>query len=96
LLQIIAYHVDLTTPADSTYELIPEPDKGISEAQVNVAEDLSEAPNQGSEDTDITDPSLTSEGKPRCLTQYFKLCTYVVIYLYYALSSRSCYETLVA
>jgi hypothetical protein len=68
LLQIIAYHVDLTTLADGTYELIPEPNEGISEAQVNIVEDLSEAPNQGSEDTDITDPSLTSEGKPRCIT----------------------------
>jgi hypothetical protein len=68
LLQIIAYHVDLMTLADGTYELIPEPGEGISEAQVNVAEDLSEALNQGSEDTDITDPSLTSEGKPRCIT----------------------------
>jgi hypothetical protein len=68
LLQIIAYHVDLTTLVDGTYELILETDEGISEAQVNVAEDLSEAQNQGSEDTDITDPSLTSEGKPRCIT----------------------------
>jgi hypothetical protein len=50
------------TLADGTYELIPEPDEGIFEAQVNVVEDLSEARNQGSEDTDITDPSLTSEG----------------------------------
>jgi hypothetical protein len=96
LLQIIAYHVDLTTLADGTYELIPEPDEGISEAQVNIAEDHSKAPNQGSEDTDITDPSLTNEGKPRCITQYFKLCTYIVIYPYCALSSMSCYETLVA
>jgi hypothetical protein len=68
LLQIIAYHVDLTTLADGTYELIPEPDKGISEAQVNIAEDLSEAPNQDLEGTDITDPNITSEGKPRCIT----------------------------
>jgi hypothetical protein len=96
LLQFIAYHVDLTTLADGTYELIPEPDEGISETQVNIAEDLFEAPIQGSEDTDITDPSLTSEGKPRCIIQYFKLCTYIVIYLYCELSSRSCYETLVA
>jgi hypothetical protein len=68
LLQIIAYHVDLTTLVDDTYELIPEPEEGISEAQVNVAKDLSEAPNQGSEDTDLTDPSLTSDGKPWCIT----------------------------
>jgi hypothetical protein len=52
------------TLADGTYELIPEPDEGISEAQVNVIKGLSETPNPGSEDTDITDPSLTSEGKP--------------------------------
>jgi hypothetical protein len=96
LLQIIAYHVDLTTLANGTYELIPEPNEGISEAQVNIAKGLSEALNPGLEDTDIPDPSLTSEGKPRCITQYFKLCTYIVIYLSCALSSRSCYETLVA
>jgi hypothetical protein len=64
LLQIIAYHVVLTTLADSIYELIPEPDEGIFEAQVNITKGLSEALNLGSEDTDITDPSLTSEGKP--------------------------------
>jgi hypothetical protein len=96
LLQIIAYHVDLTTLADCNYELIPEPDEGISEAQVNVAKGLSKVLNLGLVDTDITDPSLTSEGKPRCITQYFKLCTYIVIYLSCALSARSCYETLVA
>jgi hypothetical protein len=56
------------TLTDGTYELIPKPDEGISEAQVNVAEDLFEAPNQGSEDTDLNDPSLTSEGKPWCIT----------------------------
>jgi hypothetical protein len=67
-LQIIAYYVDLTTLADGTYELIPEHDKGISEAQVNVAKGLSEALNPGSETTNITDPSLTTEGKPRCIT----------------------------
>jgi hypothetical protein len=69
----------LTTLADGTYELIPEPDEGISEAPVNVTKGLSEAPNLGSEDTVITDPRLTSEGKPRCITQYFKLCNYIVL-----------------
>jgi hypothetical protein len=84
------------TLADDTYELILEPDEGISEAQVNIAEDLTEAPNQSSKVVNIPDPSLTQEGKPRCVTQFFKLCTYYVIYLYCALSFRSCYETLVA
>jgi hypothetical protein len=68
LIQIIAYHVESTTHEDGTYELVPEPEQGISEDQVNVAEDLTEAPNQGSEDINIPDPSVTQEGKPRCIT----------------------------
>jgi hypothetical protein len=65
LLQITAYHVDSTTLADGTYELIPEPEQGISEDQVNIAEKLTEAPNQSLEVIDIPDPSPTQEGKPR-------------------------------
>jgi hypothetical protein len=65
LLQIAAYHVDSTTLADGTYELILEPEQGISEDQVNVTEELTEAPNQSSEDIDISDPSPTNEGKSR-------------------------------
>jgi hypothetical protein len=64
-LQITAYHVDSTTLADGTYELIPEPEQGISEDQVNIAEELTEALNQSSEIINISDPSPTSEGKPR-------------------------------
>jgi hypothetical protein len=45
--------------------LIPEPEHGISEDQVNVTEELTEAPNQSSGDIDISDPSPTNEGKPR-------------------------------
>jgi hypothetical protein len=44
--------------------LVPEPEQGISEDQVNIAEDLTEAPNQSSEVVDIPDHSLTQEGKP--------------------------------
>jgi hypothetical protein len=65
LLQITAYHVDSTTLADGTYELIPEPEQGISEDQVNVAKELTEALKQSSEIFDIPDPSPTQEGKPR-------------------------------
>jgi hypothetical protein len=61
---------------------------------VNVAEDLTEAPNQSSEVVDIPDPSLTQEGKPRCIILFFKLSAYYVIYLCCALSFRSCNETL--
>jgi hypothetical protein len=31
------------TLEDGTYELVPEPEQGISEDQVNIAEDLTEA-----------------------------------------------------
>jgi hypothetical protein len=65
LFQITAYHVDSTTQADGTYELIPEPKQGISEDQVNVAEELTQAPNQSSEVIDIPNPNPTQEGKPR-------------------------------
>jgi hypothetical protein len=65
LLQITAYHVDSTTLADGTYELILEPEQGILEDQVNVIEELTEAPNQSSKVIDIPDPSPTQEGKPR-------------------------------
>jgi hypothetical protein len=65
LLQIIAYHVDLMTLTDGTNELIPEPDEGISEARVNVAKDLSEALNQGSEDTASLTPASPVKASPR-------------------------------
>jgi hypothetical protein len=45
--------------------LILEPELGISEDQVNVTEELSEAPNQSSGDIDISDRSPTKKGKPR-------------------------------
>jgi hypothetical protein len=56
-IQIIAYHVESTTLEDGTYELVPEPEQGISKDQVNVAEDLTEAPNQSSKVVNIPDPS---------------------------------------
>jgi hypothetical protein len=42
---MFAYHVDLTTLADGDYQLIPEPEEGISEDPRNVTRDLTEAPN---------------------------------------------------
>jgi hypothetical protein len=47
------------TLEDETYELVPETEQGISEDQVNIAEDLTEAPNQHSKVIDIRDPSPT-------------------------------------
>jgi hypothetical protein len=45
LIQIIVYHVESTTLEDGTYKLVLEPEQGISKDQLNVAEDLTEAPN---------------------------------------------------
>jgi hypothetical protein len=46
-------------------ELIPELEGGYSEDSENFVAELSEAPNQSSEDLNFTDFSPTSKGKPR-------------------------------
>jgi hypothetical protein len=87
LLQINAYYVDSTTLADGTYELILEPEQGISEDQLNVAEELTEAPNQSSEIFDIPDPIPTQEGKPRYKPLFLLHCNlYIHVYLLVHLS----------
>jgi len=50
--------------ADGTYELIPESDRGDPEAQVNAAE-LTEDPDQSSEEPKADLVSDYREGKPR-------------------------------
>jgi hypothetical protein len=60
-----ASHVDSSTLADGDYQLIPEPEGVCFEDPGNLVAEFSEAPNQGSEDINLTDPSPTSEGKPR-------------------------------
>jgi hypothetical protein len=64
---MFAYHIDSTTLTDGDYQLIPEPEEEISEDPGNVTRDLTEAQNPGLEtfSVDISDPSPTSEGKPR-------------------------------
>jgi hypothetical protein len=64
LIEIIAYHVESTTFDDGTYKLVLEPEEDISEDLVNVAENLIEAPNQGSKDIDIPNPSPTKKASP--------------------------------
>ena len=61
---VLALHIDTTTLSDGTYELIPESDGGVLEAQVNTAE-LTEAPNQSSEEPRAEIVSNYREGKPR-------------------------------
>jgi hypothetical protein len=83
----VALHVDTTTSANSTYEISQKSTEDISEDQVNVTKGLSEAPNQSSEDnnTNIPDFSPTSKGKPRCISQYFKLLPFHLYIVYIAL-----------
>jgi hypothetical protein len=61
----LAYHIDSTTLADGDYQLIPEPEGVYSKDPGNLVADFSEAPNPGSEENNLTNPSATSEGKPR-------------------------------
>jgi hypothetical protein len=79
----VALHVDTTTFGNSTYEISPESTKDFRKDQMNVTKGLTEAPNQSSEDIEISDFSPTSKGKPRCTSQYFKLLQfhYYIIYL---------------
>jgi hypothetical protein len=65
IIYTFARHVDSTTLADGDYQLIPEPEEGYSEDPGNLVAEFSEAPNQGSEDINLTNPSPTSEVKPR-------------------------------
>ena len=57
-----AFHIDTTTLADGTYELVPEAEEGPGEAQVNFA-DAIENPNPTPE---ALETNLAQEGKPRC------------------------------
>jgi hypothetical protein len=95
---MFALHVDTITSADGTYEISQKSAEDIPEDQVNITKGLSEGPNQSSEDnnTNIPDSSPTSKGKPRCITQYFKLLHYAILYLYIisCIKSRRWNETL--
>ena len=70
LIPIIAFHIEITSLADRTYELIQEPDGDISEAQANVTE-LTKVPNSDLEEPQPTDSIDTTEGKPRCIILLF-------------------------
>ena len=61
---VLALHIDTTSLSDGTYELIPESVGGDLEAQVNTAE-LTEAPDQSSEESRAEIVSNYREGKPR-------------------------------
>jgi hypothetical protein len=81
---IFAYHVESMILNDGDYELVLEQDQGFSEDPINVAETLTEAPNQRLEILDTPAPNPTQEGKPRCITQYFNLLQNIIL-IYYIL-----------
>jgi hypothetical protein len=60
-------HIELTTLADGTYNLVLESESEQREAQVNLTEDV-EDPDQHSEEPPT---SFAQEGKPRCMIQVF-------------------------
>jgi hypothetical protein len=70
-------HIDLTTLADGTYNLVPESESEQQEAQVNLIA-VAEDPDQRLEEAPT---SFTQEGKPRCMIAVFKLCNYCSFYL---------------
>ena len=84
-----AFHIDTTTLADGTYELVLESESEQCEAQVNlteVAEDL----NQSSEEwvkksSEEPKTSYAQEGKPRSITYYIQIyatyCSYLLVHL---------------
>jgi hypothetical protein len=78
---MFALHVDTTTFTYDTYEISQESAEDVSEDHVNVVARFSEGPNPSSEDLNFTDSSPTRKGKPRCITQYFKLLHYAILYL---------------
>jgi hypothetical protein len=80
---MVAYHIESTTLDDGDYELVLGQDQGFSEDPTQVVKEVTEAPNQSSEASDIPAPNPTQEGKPRCISQYFNLLRfhYYIIYL---------------
>ena len=62
-----AFHIDTTTLAKGTYELVPEAEEGPREAQVNFA-DAVEKPNLTPE---ASETNLAQEGKPRSMSYLF-------------------------
>jgi len=63
-------HIETTSLADGTYELIQELDGDFSEAQANIVE-LTEVSNSDSEEPKLTDSIDATKGKPRCIIILF-------------------------
>ena len=74
----IASHIDTTTLADGTYELVPESESQQREAQVNLTE-ATEDLNPISEEPRS---SYAQEVKPRSMSFYFKFMQLIIVPIY--------------
>jgi hypothetical protein len=59
-----AYHVDSTTLADGDYKLIPAQEVEVLEDPGNTVGELTEVPNQSSENLDTTAPTPLKKASP--------------------------------
>ena len=73
-----AFHIDMTTLADGTYELVPESESEQREAQVNLTE-VTEDPNPISEEPRT---NYAQKGKPRSMSYYFKFMQFIIVPIY--------------
>ena len=73
-----AFHIDSTTLADGTYELVPESESEQREAQVNLTE-AAQNPNPISEESRS---SYAQEGKPQSMSYYFKFMQLIIVPIY--------------
>ena len=87
-----AFHIDSTTLADGTYELMPESESEQREAQVNLTE-AAQDPNQRLEEPKA---NYAKEGKPGSMTYYFQIYATYCFYILVHLSLQELIETLVA
>jgi hypothetical protein len=85
----VALHVDTTTSANGTYKISQKSAEDVPVDQVNVTKGLTEAPNQSSEDIDISNFSPTSKGKPRTYPTTLFTLQSMSIYIISCITSRS-------
>jgi hypothetical protein len=80
--------------ADGNYQLIPEPEGGYSEDPKDFVREFSEGPNQSSDVINLTNPSLTSKGKPRTYPTILFTLQSISIHIISCIKSRNWSETL--
>ena len=74
----IASHIDTTTLADGTYELVPESESEQREAQVN----LTEATDDLNPSSEEPKASSAQEGKSRSMSYYCKFMQLIIVSIY--------------